>query len=83
MRHCCECMGDILGCFAIPSNCRQSTFFTFNPKRLTHNFISGSYNNNFELVESYNYLAYEVLNDNQDHSNDVLTKEDMIKLGLL
>ncbi len=36
-----------------------------------------------ELVESYNYLMYEVLNDNQDHSKDVLTKEDMIKLGLL
>lgn len=73
----------ILGIFALPPAVRQTSFFAFNPKRLSHNHISGKYNDSLSLVESYNYLAYEVLNDNQDHSNDVLTKEDMIKLGLL
>ena len=73
----------ILGVFCLPEAVRQTSFFAFNPKRLSHNHIRGEYNNGMELVESYNYLMYEVLNDNQDHSDDVLTRQDMAKLGLL
>lgn len=72
-----------MGIFALPVTNRLTSFFTFNPKRLAYNPINGTFNSGFELVESFNYLAYEVLNDNQDHSSDVLSLEDMKKKGLL
>lgn len=75
--------GDILGVYVLPPSIRQTLFFAFNPKRLTHDFISGKYNGSVALVESYNYLMYEVLNDQEDHSNDIVSEDEMKRLGLI
>lgn len=73
----------ILGVFWVPPATCRPLFFAFNPKRLSYNFITGTYNNSVELIESFNYIMYEGLNDGLDHSNDILTEEDMRKRGLL
>lgn len=75
--------GDMLGVFLLNPEVRQTIFYAFNPKRLIFDPIKGEINSGYELVESFNYVAYELLNDGLDHSNEVLTTDDMKKLGLL
>lgn len=67
----------------LPPNIRAVTYFAFNPKRLILDPVKGCINDGFELVESIQYIACKVLDDDDAHKGNLLTLKDMIKRGLV
>lgn len=67
----------------LPPSIRAVTYFAFNPKRLIIDPVKGCINDGFELVESIQYIACKVLDDDDEHKGKLLSLKDMIKLGIV
>ena len=67
----------------LPPEIRALTYFAFNPKRLIVDPITNTINDGFELVESIQFIACKVLDDKESDRGVVMTKEEMIKAGII
>lgn len=67
----------------LPPEIRAITYFAFNPKRLIVDPITNTINSGFELVESIQFIACKVLDDEDCDKGIIRTKEEMIKAGII
>lgn len=65
----------------LPPEVRATTFFAFNPKRLIIDPIKGCINGSFELVESIQFTACKVLDDEDCDKGVIMSRADLIKMG--
>ncbi len=67
----------------LPPEIRAITYFAFNPKRLIIDPIKNTINDGFELVESIQFIACKVLDDEPENKGTIMTKEEMIREGII
>lgn len=65
----------------LPPEIRATTFFAFNPKKLILDPIKSKVDGGFELVESIQYIAAKVLDDEGENLGRLLTEEEIKSLN--
>lgn len=65
----------------LPPEIRATTFFAFNPKKLILDPIKCRVDGGFELVESIQYIAAKVLDDEGEDLGRLLTEEEIKSLN--